>query len=66
MKVSAIYEKGVFRPLGKVELEDNNEVMLSYWPKTTFDKKLAEDYAAANDIQSDLKDWDAIDREGWE
>ncbi|MBI4648867.1 MAG: antitoxin family protein [Bacteroidia bacterium] len=65
MQVAAIYENGVFRPLEKVQLSEQNEVVLHFWPKKSYDKALANDYAIADEVQSDLEDWELIDGEGW-
>ncbi len=38
MSISAIYEKGIIKPLERLDLEDNEEIEIEIKRKKTFDK----------------------------
>ena len=65
MKVSAVYEKGVFRPSEKVDIPEHQVLVIHFWPEIKSDLDIEKAYAEASDSRTDLDDWEVIDTESW-
>jgi len=65
MKVSAVYKKGVFHPSKRVNLNENQKLVIHFWPEIKNNLDLEKAYAEASGSRPDLEDWNKIDTEGW-
>lgn len=66
MKIAAVYENGVFRPLERPRIPDRQQVVMEYWLEQAPPPDLVTAYREASGTRGDLEDWSALDTEGWE
>lgn len=66
MRVTAVFENGVFRPLEQPDIAERQRVVIEFWPEQKTPQNLAAAYAEASQARDDLEDWSALDTEGWE
>lgn len=66
MRVTAVFENGVFRPLERPHIPERQRVVIEYWPEAKPPQNLAAAYEEASQAREDMEDWSALDTEGWE